>query len=271
MPHVTSKDLIYREYLNREQSFRHLHYDEEMYPYQLMQEGDERAVEESQRVFWNSGTTAHLVDDPVQNQKYLCVSSITVATRAAIEKGMNEEDALNASDLYIQRFDACKSVAEVLDVHKEMMAFFTHRMAQIRKAQTFSRPVVRVRDYVYLHLHDRITVEEIADHIGLNPSYLSTLFKKETGTTITDYIQDRRVECAENLLRFSDYSFAEIANITAFSSQSYFNTVFKKKTGMTPLAYRKKYYRKGLLRRSDTGDVGKEDGDGAGEKPSGEE
>lgn len=250
MSQVTPKELMYREYLNREQSFRHLHYDEEMYPYQLMVAGDMRAVEESQRIFWNSGTTAHLVDDPLQNQKYLCVSSITVATRAAIENGMNEEDALNASDLYIQKFDACRTVEEVLEIHKDMMAYYTSRMAAVRKANSFSKPVARAMDYIYLHLDKKITVDQLAKHVELNPAYLSSLFKKETGLTITDHIQNRRVECAENLLRFSDYSFIEIANITAFSSQSYFNTVFKKKTGMTPKSYRQKYYRKGLLKRS---------------------
>lgn len=246
---LSQKELMLREYINKENAFRHLRYDEEMYPYELMRQGDMRSVEESQRVFWQSGTTAHLVDDPVQNQKYLCVSSITIATRIAIENGMPEEDALNASDLYIRKMDACKSVEEVLNIHKDIMAFYTGKMAQIRKSTAYSKHVTSTMQYIRDHLNEELNLSGIASYVCLNASYLSALFHEETGMTVMDYIQECRVEWAENLLRFSDYSILEISNITSFSSQSYFGAVFRKRTGLTPGEYRKKYYRKGVLQR----------------------
>lgn len=98
-------------------------------------------------------------------------------------------------------------------------------------------------DYIYDHLHETIRTEDLAAQTGLNRSYLSTLFKKETGFSISEYILSKRIEAAQNMLKFSEYSFAEIAAILAFSSQSHFIRVFKAHTGYTPRKYRNKFFR----------------------------
>lgn len=70
--------------------------------------GDISAISESTRL-WDSGLYGYLSDDPLKNAKYRFVTTITLATRFAIEGGMDEEDAYNASDLYIQDLDNCKT------------------------------------------------------------------------------------------------------------------------------------------------------------------
>ena len=77
----------------------------------------------------------------------------------------------------------------------------------------------------------------------MSPSYLSTLFKKEMGMSITAYIMEKKMEAARNMLKYSDYSYSEISSILAFSSQSHFIRAFKKHNGDTPRAYREKNYR----------------------------
>ena len=120
---------------------------------------------------------------------------------------------------------------------------------QIRKSTAYSKHVTSTMQYIRDHLNEELNLSGIASYVCLNASYLSALFHEETGMTVMDYIQECRVEWAENLLRFSDYSILEISNITSFSSQSYFGAVFRKRTGLTPGEYRKKYYRKGVLQR----------------------
>ena len=92
-------------------------------------------------------------------------------------------------------------------------------------------------DYIYDHLHTKITLANLSELTGLNSSYLSRLFHKETGMTVSDYIQQTKIETAKNMLLHSSYSAAEIASILAFSDQSYFTEVFKKQTGLTPKRY----------------------------------
>ena len=101
-------------------------------------------------------------------------------------------------------------------------------------------------DYIHYHLHEKITVAILAQRVHLNPTYLSELFKRETGTAISQYITDKRMEAAENMLKYSEYSFNEIAQILAYRSQSHFTKVFKKHSGMTPGEYRAKYSQNGI-------------------------
>ncbi|MCM1304921.1 MAG: helix-turn-helix domain-containing protein [Butyrivibrio sp.] len=243
---VSEKQLRYLEYANRENSVRHHTYHEEMLQYQLLKNGDERAIEESVRM-WESGLPGHIVDDPVRNMRYLCVASVTLATRFAIEGGMDTETAYNASDLYIQKIDGCRTIEEMRAVHKDMFAFFTHKTAESIKTSVFSKPVIQCMDYIYYHLHEKITVAELAEYVGLYPSYLSTLFAREAGISISEYVLGKRIETAKNMLKFSEFSYSEIAATLAFSSQSHFTKVFREKEGITPKVYRDRYFQIGSI------------------------
>jgi AraC-like DNA-binding protein len=97
--------------------------------------------------------------------------------------------------------------------------------------------VVRTIQYIYDHLHERIYLSDLADVAGVNENYLSRLFKKEVGMAIGEYISRKKIETAQNMLEYSEYTPLEIANILAFSSQSYFVNVFKRYTGETPGKY----------------------------------
>ena len=240
--HVDESKLAYRAYLNSQRGWSHHTHDEDMKQYHLMQAGDPRAPEESERII-RSGTPGTLSSDPVRNMKYLFVCTATIATRFAIEGGMEAEEAYNASDLYIQRMDLLRNVEEVIALRTDMMRFFTERMANIKKEGVCSRPVVLAQDYIRAHLNERIRLNELADVVGLNESYLSTLFRRETGFTITDYITEERVVTAKNMLRYSEMTASAIATSLGFSSQSYFTRVFRERTGFTPSEFRKRFFR----------------------------
>ncbi len=239
---VKEKELRYLEYLHREAEYRHHTNAEDMYQYDLLRMGDPRAVKEGVRMF-SSNLTGHISDDPLRNYKYLFVAAATLACRSAIAGGMDTERAYNISDLYILKMDALQSVEEVKTLHADMLAFYTKEMAKLDKVNVYSKPIVLCIDYIYNHLHEAIRTEDLAEHTGLNRSYLSTLFKKETGQTVSGYILSKRMEAAKNMLKFSDYSYAEIASILAFSSQSHFIRAFRAQTGYTPKEFRDKYFR----------------------------
>lgn len=236
------KKLVHMVFLQREYGFSHHAYNQELLPYEYLKEGDLRAVEEGARIF-NGNAVGHLSDDPVRDKRYLFVAATTLATRFAIEGGMAQEMAYNLSDLFIQRMDTtCRTVADIAALYRVMMEEFTLRTAKQRLHSKYSKAVLNALDYIYLHLHETITVGEIAAFVGLSRSYLSVLFQREMNVSVSDYIREKRVEAAENMLRFSDFTLQEIGNYLAFNSQSHFVSVFKKSTGMTPGAYRHKYF-----------------------------
>ena len=77
------------------------------------------------------------------------------------------------------------------------------------------------------NLHNKISLDALADVSGLSPSYISKLFHSETGITIAQYIQNKRIDAAKNLLIFTEYTTTDIANYLNFSSESYFINVLK--------------------------------------------
>ena len=119
-----------------------------------------------------------------------------------------------------------------------MFTYFTRHMASLTKDQVYSRPVIQCMEYIDLHLHIPIRLAELAEHVKLNPSYLSVLFKKETGIPVSEYVLNRRIDAAKNMLLYSEYFSSQISEILAFSSQSHFTKAFKANTGQTPKQFR---------------------------------
>ena len=112
----------------------------------------------------------------------------------------------------------------------------------MKKEDVISLHVRKSIDYIYENLHKNLSIKDIAEFFGLNPSYLSKLFLKETGTTIKDFVTNAKIRTAENMLKYSDFSYLDISLAMGFSSQSAFISTFRKVTGDTPGEYRKKYH-----------------------------
>lgn len=236
------KNLSHVEFLNREYNISHLPYDREMLFFQSVKQGNAAEAYRLLKPF-NSSEMGSLSADPLRNLKYHLIITIAMLTRYCIEGGLEMETAYNVSDIYIRNVDECQSEKEIHHLHREVVDDFVQRMQLIRKQQTYSRPVTACLDYIYDNLHNKITLEDLAAVTALSPSYLSRLFHKETGVTVSQYIIRKRVETAANMLKFSEFSFIEISNYLCFSSESHFIQVFKKHTGYTPRVYRELFFR----------------------------
>ncbi|MGO4499919.1 response regulator [Paenibacillus sp. 2RAB27] len=94
--------------------------------------------------------------------------------------------------------------------------------------------MVKAMRFVEDHLKESISLGVVAEHIHLNPTYVSELFKKELGINFTDYVSKRRIERAIELLRKRDYSNLELAEAVGVHNEKYFCTLFKKITGTSP-------------------------------------
>ena len=95
-----------------------------------------------------------------------------------------------------------------------------------------------VQEYVEQHLSEMITVHDIAEHVGLNPSYLNTHFRAQTGFSIKSFIHRLKTEEAKRLLRETTYPISEIGTMLGYFDQSHFSRVFREYTGTTPKQYR---------------------------------
>lgn len=105
--------------------------------------------------------------------------------------------------------------------------------------EDYSYHIAKAENYIQTHYEEPITLESLAQHLGLNKSYLCTIFKKATKDSFCNYTNKVRVEESKKLLKNTNNSILDIALAVGFSSASYFNTIFKKLEGKTPLEYRK--------------------------------
>lgn len=100
-------------------------------------------------------------------------------------------------------------------------------------------PVVQsVLNYLWAHYASPIKLADVADHVFLNPSYISRIVCKETGMNFVDHLLFIRVQEAKRFLLMSQYRTFEIAEMTGFGSVKYFSQVFRQLTGMSPSQYR---------------------------------
>ena len=246
------KEYFYKEFVDREDEFLRAPYNPEIEFYSTIRMGDVEKVKElCKDSLVDKPGLGRLSDDPVQNLKYHFVITTALVARYCIEGGMDLSTAYSVSDFYIQKADKCKRQQDITSLHPVMCMDYAKRMKNLRKHSVCSKQIAQCLDYIYEHLHNRITVEEIADYLNMNPSYLSRLFKKEVGTSISDYIRKQKLETAKNMLVYSDYRPAEIASILAFPSQSYFTEIFHKYVGLTPTEYRKANFQNTLSKPED--------------------
>jgi len=95
--------------------------------------------------------------------------------------------------------------------------------------------------YIHAHYTEAISLKEIADCIGVVPSYLSRVFRQETGSSIVKYINALRIEKAKELLSRTDARVKEIAVDVGIPNDKYMLRLFREHTGISPQEYRAKY------------------------------
>jgi len=174
----------------------------------------------------------------IRSEKNLMITGIALICRAAIEGGLHEEDAFTLSDFYIQLLEEKDTLQAINALMTEVLFDFVDRVSEVRRGH-YSPAIQDSLHEITNHLYGDITLERLAECTNLSPNYLSSLFKKEVGRTISEYVQRERIEEAKRLLTLTDYPIADIAAWLNFNDQSYFNKVFKKWNGIAPMAYRK--------------------------------
>lgn len=236
------KEITLQEMLLRETAELHAPYSPEFDFYFAVKSGDvEKVTELCKTDFTEKSGLGKLSEDPLQSMRYHFAITAAMLARYAIEAGLELESAYGMSDLYIRRCDKVSTLSELSRLHREMSLDFTKRMSALRKSKIFSKQVVLCVNYIFENLHRKITVSELAEHTGLNASYLSRLFKNETGVSVSEYVITKKIAAAKSMLKYTDRPISEIAEMLAFASQSHFTKTFRIQEGVTPKKYRDLY------------------------------
>lgn len=183
-----------------------------------------------------------LSTNQTKNVIYHFVLASSALARSCMESGMGHDEAYTLADIYIRKADGCKNREAVFELYEEMCLDFAERMCEIRKESVVSLHIRKCIDHIYENSAGDLSVKALAEVVGLNPSYLSRLFSKETGIPLKQFVMEAKIDIAQNLLKYSDLPYLQIAVSLGYSSQSAFIATFKRIAGMTPKAYRERFY-----------------------------
>lgn len=175
--------------------------------------------------------------DPVRDTKNNGIILNTLLRIAADRAGVHPIHMDEISSKYARKIELIPSSAAGVALMKEMI----HKYCLLVKNHSlkgYSFLVRKVITRINADLTADLSLKAQAEALNVNASYLSALFKKETGTTLTEYVNRKRIEHAILLLNTTDMQIQVIAQYCGISDVNYFTKTFKKIIGKTPTEYR---------------------------------
>ena len=166
---------------------------------------------------------------------------LVMLSRATIDAGADTNEVFRLSENYIRQIERNNDVDQLAVWISDIIRSFIIQafdLAQVKHSDV----VFKVTNYIKKNCNEKLTLDTLAREVYLSKSYLSSIFKEETGISLTDYITNVRIEKSKKLLTREGIAISEIAMLCGFKDQSYFSKVFKKETGISPKKFRKNYF-----------------------------
>ncbi len=175
--------------------------------------------------------------DPIRNAKNYCIIMNTLLRKAAEQGGVHPIYIDRTSSKFASRIEKCSSTKESSELMRDMFSSYC-RLVYKHSIKKFSPIVQKVVLIIDSDLSAELSLSTLADHQGISSGYLATVFKKETGKTLSEYIREKRVKHAMYLLSTTNLQIQTIASHCGIMDLQYFSKIFKKQVGKTPKEYR---------------------------------
>ena len=177
-------------------------------------------------------------EDALRNSKNLMLSFNTLLRRRAYEAGVHPLyiDVISAN--YARLIETAGSKQEVDDITPFMLRSYCE-LVEKRSTALYSEPIRQILVTIDASIASDLSLKRFANELFLNTSYLSSLFKKETGITLTDYVNKHRIAYAKRLLKSTTLSIQGVATSVGIPDIHYFTRLFRRETGLSPRDFRK--------------------------------
>lgn len=206
--------------------------------YELKENPD--ALRHSAEFFLNklNGEPGFLNDNLILNAQYTILNCCFYFCEFLIENHIDSELVYNSSDYFINKVSGIKTMDQAYQVLNEI----TQASIELLKTKpygSYSKLLIHSLKYMDQHLYSTITLSDVAKHVGVTPQHLTKLFHQEVGVPLYQYLQNRKIEEAKALIRYTTKSFTSIASALGYNSIAHFSNAFKAQTQMTPSEYKK--------------------------------
>lgn len=175
--------------------------------------------------------------DPIRNIKNYCIILNTLLRKAAERGGVHPFYLDSVSTSYALDIEAISNVESSRVLLPEMLRTYC-RLVRKHSMKGYTAPVQRAITIIDADLSANLTLQVLAGRLNVSSSYLSALFRKETGQTLTDFINQRRIQHAMYLLETTHLQVQTVAQHCGFLDVHYFTKVFKRIAGHTPRQHR---------------------------------
>jgi len=175
--------------------------------------------------------------DPIRDLKNYCIILNTLFRKSVERGGVHPIHIDRVSAEIAKKIELRTSVEDIESLMREMVKIYC-QLVNKHSVRDYSPTVQKVVVMIETNLASDLSLSELATSLNINASYLSTVFKKETGKTITAYVNDRRIELAQELLKTTNLQIQTIAQYCGILDVHYFTRLFKKVSGVSPKQYR---------------------------------
>lgn len=197
MSRKSERELVVRQFIQREEEIYHPGYDTELNFYEGVSDG--RITD----VYMELNDGYGEVDSPVRgvlstnkirNLRYHIIVTIAMISRFCIEKGMEQIESYALSDYYIRQLDETDTEAGLRSLHRECVIDYSTRMRNLRRSHVNSIHCIKAMDYIQNHLHENISLESVAAAVGLEKTYFCRLFTRSVGMGFPHYVMQEKIK-----------------------------------------------------------------------------
>ena len=175
--------------------------------------------------------------DPVRNAKNYCIIMNTLLRKAAEQGGVHPLHIDRLSSKFATRIELMADTKALSAFMKEMFSSYC-RLVYKHSMKQYSSIVKKTILVIESDISAELSLNHLAQKQGISAGYLATIFKKETGKTVSEYIKDKRIDYATHLLDTTHLQVQTVALHCGIMDVQYFSKIFKKKVGKTPKEYR---------------------------------
>ncbi len=178
------------------------------------------------------------VADPLRDTKDMIIAFNTLCRKAIEQVAVHPLYIDGISGQFVHEIEEAGNVEQVEALIPRMIRHYC-LLVQQHSLASYTRVIRDCLNYIDFHYMEPLSLEILANRFSVNKNYLSSRFHREKGMTVTDYINQIRVNRAAGMLRHTSLSVLEVAEQCGFSDGNYFARIFKKLHGVTPNEYRK--------------------------------
>lgn len=204
---------------------------------EVLQAGDYPTAEKEVTAFFDEVLRHH--EMPKRYVQSFCMNLLLLPNQLLYESSGEPEQAVMNEPQEIEQFYKLETVQEmqsfILDRYRAVCTFFEGRRNSKQRAL-----IRKIQEVIRTRYAENLTINQIADEVYFSATYLSFLFKQETGETINDYITAVRMEKAKEMLADPTVRSYEVCRAVGYQDAGYFSKIFKKYTGYSPSQYREK-------------------------------